>query len=168
MTSLSPIPTYEDLKIKIHESSLVSPSQKTPRKSIYLSNIDQILNYNIPTAHFFKKNPDFPHENVAKKLKIALQKVLVPYDFMAGRIELNLETGRLEVDCNGAGVGFVVASSEFSLEEMGDFLVHPNLGYRQLAVEKLENLGHDVDQPLCVFQVCVCFNLFYVSILFSC
>ncbi|XP_047956554.1 fatty alcohol:caffeoyl-CoA acyltransferase-like [Salvia hispanica] len=153
MTSLSPIPTYEDLKIKIHESSLVSPSQKTPRKSIYLSNIDQILNYNIPTAHFFKKNPDFPHENVAKKLKIALQKVLVPYDFMAGRIELNLETGRLEVDCNGAGVGFVVASSEFSLEEMGDFLVHPNLGYRQLAVEKLENLGHDVDQPLCVFQI---------------
>lgn len=150
MTSLSPIPTYEDLKIKIHESSLVSPSQKTPRKSIYLSNIDQILNYNIPTAHFFKKNPDFSHENVAKKLKIALQKVLVPYAFMAGRLELNLETGRLEVDCNGAGVGLVLASSEFSLEEMGDFLIHPNLGYRQLAVE---NLGHDVDQPLCVFQV---------------
>ncbi|XP_057781317.1 acyltransferase GLAUCE-like [Salvia miltiorrhiza] len=153
MTSLSPIPSFDDLKITFQEYSLVSPShEKTQPKSIFLSNIDQILDYNIPTAHFFKRNPDFPPQIVAEKLKIALRRVLVPYDFMAGRLELNPQTGRLEIDCNGAGAGFVVASSEISLDEMGDCLIHPNLGYRKLAVEKLENLAHD-DKPLCVFQI---------------
>lgn len=153
MTALSPIPTFKDLKIKFLDSSLVSPPQEIPKKSIFLSNIDQILNYNIPTAHFFKKNQDFPPENVVKRLKMALEKVLVHYDFMAGRLKLNDKTGRLEMDCNGAGAGFVVASSEHSLDEIGSYLVYPNLGYRQLAVQKLENLAPEVDQPLCFLQV---------------
>lgn len=153
MAALSPIPALDDLKITFQESSLVFPSQETQKKSIFLSNIDQILNYNIPTAHFFRPNPDFPPQNVAKLLRIALQRVLVSYEFMAGRLKLNQENGRLEINCNEAGAGFVVASSEFSVDEIGEFLVHPNLGYRQLAIEKIENLGPEVDQPLCVFQV---------------
>ncbi|KAH6821248.1 HXXXD-type acyl-transferase family protein [Perilla frutescens var. hirtella] len=153
MAAQSPVPTFDDLKITYHESSLVIPSQEIEEKSIFLSNIDQILNYSIPTAHFFKPNPDFPSENVAKRLKMALEKVLVHYDFMAGRLKLNSKTGRLEMDCNGAGAGFVVASSEFSLDEIGSSLVYPNLGYRQLAAQKLENLAPQVDQPLCFFQV---------------
>lgn len=72
---------------------------------------------------------------------------------MAGRLKLNEKMGRLEMDCNGAGAGFVVASSELSLDEIGSNLVYPNLGYRQLAVQKLENLAPEVDQPLCFFQV---------------
>lgn len=153
MTALSPIPAFEDLKITFQEQSLVFPSQETQKKSIFLSNIDQILNYNIPTAHFFKPNPDFPPENVAEKLRVALERVLVSYEFMAGRLKLNQENSRLEIDCNEAGAGFVVASSEFSLDEIMEFLVHPNLGYRQLAIEKIESLGPGFDQPLCVFQV---------------
>ncbi|EYU34266.1 hypothetical protein MIMGU_mgv1a023386mg, partial [Erythranthe guttata] len=129
-------------------------SFQTPKKSIFLSNIDQILNYDIPTAHFFKANPDFPPETVAERLRTALEKVLVPYDFMAGRLKLNRELGRLEIDCNAAGAGFVVAKSDVSLDEIGgENLVCPNLGYRQLAVQRLDSLPPDVDQPLCVFQV---------------
>lgn len=153
MASLSPIPHLDDLQITFKSSSLIFPSQETHRESIFLANMDQIPNYNIPTAHFFKPNPDFHPENVAKTLKIALEKVLVPYDFMAGRLKLNHKIGCLELDCNAAGAGFVVASSELSLDEIGGYLVHPNLGYRQLAVEKLDNLPAEVDQPLCVFQV---------------
>ncbi|KAG8371809.1 hypothetical protein BUALT_Bualt12G0001800 [Buddleja alternifolia] len=133
MASVIPIPAMQDLKVTLQESVLVFPSQQTEKKALFLSNIDQILNYNIPTAHFFKASPDFPPEIVAKRLKIALEKVLVPYDFMAGRFKLNHESGRLEIDCNAAGAGFVVASSEYSLDELGDF-VYPNLGFRQLAV----------------------------------
>ncbi|XP_057781283.1 acyltransferase GLAUCE-like [Salvia miltiorrhiza] len=153
MAALSPFPTFNDLKITFHHSSLVFPSQEIPQKSVFLSNIDQILNYNIPTAHFFKPNPDFPFENVVKRLKMALEKVLVHYDFMAGRLKLNSQTGRLEMDCNGAGVGFVVASSEYSLEEIGSYLVYPNIGYGQLVAQRLENLAPEVEQPLCFFQI---------------
>ncbi|KAL8482691.1 hypothetical protein ACS0TY_025649 [Phlomoides rotata] len=152
MAALSPIPTFNDLKIKFQHSSLVFPSQETRKQSIFLSNIDQLPNYNIPTAHFFKRNPNFPPKNVSERLKMALEKVLVPYDFMAGRLKLNHKTGRLEIDCNADGAGFVVALSEFSLDEIGNCLVYPNLGYRQLASEKLDNLEAGDDQPLCVFQ----------------
>ncbi|XP_012829363.1 PREDICTED: omega-hydroxypalmitate O-feruloyl transferase-like [Erythranthe guttata] len=54
MAALSAVPSMEDLKIKFQESSLIFPYKETPKKSIFLSNIDQILNYDIPTAHFFK------------------------------------------------------------------------------------------------------------------
>ncbi|KAK6156447.1 hypothetical protein DH2020_010695 [Rehmannia glutinosa] len=45
--------------------------------------------------------------------------------------------------------GFVVATTEFSLDEIGD-LVYPNPGFMQLIVQGLEKFD---DQPLCVFQV---------------
>ncbi|EYU34269.1 hypothetical protein ABFS82_07G107800 [Erythranthe guttata] len=154
MAALSPVPSMEDLKVMFQESSLIFPYKETPKKSIFLSNMDQILNYDIPTAHFFGPNPDFPPETVAERLRTALEKVLVPYDFMAGRLKQNRELGRLEINCNAAGAGFVVAKSDVSLDEIGnENLVCPNLGYRQLAVQRLDSLPPEVDQPLCVFQV---------------
>lgn len=155
MAIISPNPAMRDLKVTFQESTLVFPAQEsTEKKSIFLSSIDQILNYNIPTANFFSANPKFPPESVAKRLKTALEKVLVFFDFMAGRLKLNQESGRLEIECNSAGAGFVVASSEYSLEEIGD-LGCPNLGFQQLAVHSLKNLvpSSADDQPLCIFQV---------------
>ncbi|KAL0334253.1 UNVERIFIED_CONTAM: Omega-hydroxypalmitate O-feruloyl transferase [Sesamum angustifolium] len=69
---------------------------------------------------------------------------------MAGRLKWNHHTARLDIHCNSAGAGFVVASSAFCLDEIGD-LDCPNPGFRQLAVETLDYL--DEDQLLCVFQV---------------
>ncbi|KAG8388595.1 hypothetical protein BUALT_Bualt02G0141900 [Buddleja alternifolia] len=152
MATLSPVPAMQDLKTTFKECILIFPSQATEKKSIFLSNMDQILNYNIPTVHFFSPNPDFPSQNVSKILKMALEKVLVAYDFMAGRLKLNHKTGCLEIDCNRAGAGFVVASCEFTFDEIRDFLVYPNLGFQQLAVQILHHLGPEDDQPLCIFQ----------------
>ncbi|KAL0399862.1 UNVERIFIED_CONTAM: Shikimate O-hydroxycinnamoyltransferase [Sesamum radiatum] len=152
MAFILPTPPVQDLKLKLQKSTLVSPAKQTENKAFFLSNIDQILNFNVSTVHFFKANSDFPPETVAKRLKMALERVLVPYDFLAGRFKLNPQSDRLEIDCNSAGVGFVVASSECSLDDLGDF-VCPNLGFRQLAVQTLDNLRPEVDQPLCVFQV---------------
>ncbi|KAH6757296.1 hypothetical protein C2S52_023502 [Perilla frutescens var. hirtella] len=141
----------QDLKLTFHESSLIFPLQPTQKRSFYLSNIDRMLNYSIPTVYFFAASPDFPPPLAAEKLKLAAQRVLVPYDYMAGRLNLNADSGRLEIDCNSAGAGFVVAFSDFSLHQLGD-LVRPNLGFRRLAVQTLDNVDND-NQPLFILQI---------------
>lgn len=143
----------QDFKVTIHQSSLVTPSQKSERNSMFfLSNIDQVLNFDVQTVHFFPAHKDFPPQTVAEKLRETLGEMLVdPYNFLAGRLKLNAKTGRLEIDCNDSGVGFVVASSEFTLDEIGD-LVYPNPGFAQLVTITLDTLKPE-EQPLGIFQV---------------
>lgn len=136
----------QDLKVKIQHKCLVYPAKTSERTSMFLSNIDQVLNFNVETVHFFQQNKHFPPHVVVEKLKTALANVLVTYDFLAGRLKSDPKTGRLEIDCNGDGVGFVVASSESSLDEIGD-LVYPNPGFKDLIVKSFD------DQPLCTIQV---------------
>ncbi|XVE90689.1 hypothetical protein DITRI_Ditri20bG0097000 [Diplodiscus trichospermus] len=141
----------QDLKISIQNVSLVFPPQQTERKSMFLSNIDKVLNFPVETVHFFPSHKDFPPRLVAEKLKTALAKLLVPYDFLAGRLRTNPETGRLEIDCNSAGIGFAEATSEYTLDSIGD-LVYPNPAFGQLIYKTMDNLEQD-DQPLCIVQV---------------
>ncbi|KAI3807884.1 hypothetical protein L1987_23820 [Smallanthus sonchifolius] len=141
----------QDLKVIIHDTFTVFPPQETEKRSMFLSNIDQVLNFNVETVHFFVANPEFPPELVAEKLKSALSKALVPYDFLAGRLRLNPESQRFEFDCNGAGAQFVVGSSEFELGEIGD-LVYPNPGFRQLVQKSYDDVDMH-DRPLCILQL---------------
>ncbi|EEF47341.1 fatty alcohol:caffeoyl-CoA acyltransferase [Ricinus communis] len=146
-----PPPLLQDLKVTIKDTSLVFPPQDTGRRTMFLSNIDQVLNFDVQTLHFFASHEDFPSHVVAEKLKTSFEKLLLPYDFLAGRLKMNTEAGRFEFDCNGAGAGFVVASSERRLEEVGD-LVYPNPAFDQLIVKSLDILEKE-DQPLCIIQV---------------
>lgn len=95
---------------------------------------------------------------------MALEKVLVPYDFAAGRLKMGPESGRLEIDCNSAGAGFVVASSEFLLSDLGD-LNFSNPGFRQLSMYD-EFWPGDID-PLIVLQV-TCLKSTYMMFSDSC
>ncbi|KAF5805403.1 putative omega-hydroxypalmitate O-feruloyl transferase [Helianthus annuus] len=140
-----------DLKVIIHETVTILPPQQTEKRSMFLSNIDQVLNFNVETVHFFVAHPEFPPESVAEKLKSALSKALVPYDFLAGRLRLNPESQRFEFDCNGAGAQFVVGSSEFELGEIGD-LVYPNPGFRQLVQKSYDDVAMH-DRPVCILQL---------------
>lgn len=142
-------PSIQDLKVAIQDSTLIYPSQEPQEKSFFLSNIDQVLNFHVQTLHFFPANPDFPPEVAATRLKNALQKVMAAYDFLAGRLKQNEETGRLEVECKAAGAGFVVATTEYSMDEIGD-LIYPNPGFMQLILQGLTAFD---DHPLCVLQV---------------
>ncbi|XP_073315975.1 acyltransferase GLAUCE-like [Primulina huaijiensis] len=146
-------PSIQDLNVKIHHSTLLLPPiQESEHESIFLSNIDKVLNFTVQTVHFFPANPDFPPKVVAARLKNAIQKLMQdPYDFLAGKLNLNRETGRLEIECNGCGVGFVEASTEYMLEEVVD-LVYPNPAYRELIMQSWDN-NENRDQPLCIFQV---------------
>ncbi|XP_016507341.1 acyltransferase GLAUCE-like [Nicotiana tabacum] len=143
--------TIQELKVTIQDTSLVFPSEETQKKPMFLSNIDQVLNFDVQTLHFFPANSEFPPEIVKEKLRNALSKVLVPYDFLAGRLKMNHQIGRLEIDCNAEGAVFVVASSELTLKEIGD-LVYPNPGFRQLITQSIDLLEKD-DKPLCIIQV---------------
>ncbi|GAB4855898.1 hypothetical protein Ancab_024537 [Ancistrocladus abbreviatus] len=146
-----PFPLIHDLKVTIENSTLIFSPQESERKSVFLSNIDQVLNFDVQTIHFFEANPDFPPETAAQKIKGALRKLLVPYEFLSGRMKLNPDTGRLEFDCNNAGVGFVTATSECTLDELGD-LVYPNPAFEQLVTQRLESSDRN-DHPLCIVQV---------------
>ncbi|XWS57216.1 hypothetical protein CRYUN_Cryun09bG0155300 [Craigia yunnanensis] len=150
-TICEPPSFLQDLKITIQNASLVFPSKQTEKKSMFLSNIDKALNFPVETVYFFPSHKDFPPHLVAEKLKTTLAKLLVPYDFLAGRLRSNPETGRLEIDCNSAGIGFAVATSDYTLDGIGD-LVYPNPAFGQLIYKSMDNLEQD-DQPLCIVQV---------------
>lgn len=150
--SQEPPPLIEDLKVTLNKTCLVFPLQETERKIMSLSSIDQVLQFNVETVHFFSAHPDFPPEKAAEKLRAALEKILVPYDYLAGRLRLNPKRAdRLEINCNRAGAGFIMASSEFPLSQIGEF-VYPHPAYRQLIVRDSFSMVLE-DMPLCVLQV---------------
>ncbi|KAG0491994.1 hypothetical protein HPP92_005392 [Vanilla planifolia] len=145
-------PLLQDLQVRILSSSIVHPSKPTEKRILFLSNIDQVLNFSVETVHFFVARAGYSAETVADTLRSALDRVLVPYDFLAGRLSVNHE-GRLEIDCNSAGVGFVVAESGLELADLGE-LEYPNPAFRQLAAAGIPAEGVKMeDQPLCSFQV---------------
>nr|GMC70745.1 omega-hydroxypalmitate O-feruloyl transferase [Ipomoea batatas]GMC77173.1 omega-hydroxypalmitate O-feruloyl transferase [Ipomoea batatas] len=150
---LKPETMHEDLKVTILDSGLIFPSQETTKRTMFLSNIDKVLNFDVQTVHFFPACPGFPPEIVAGKIKNALRRLLVTntYDFLAGRLTKNKESERVEIECNAAGLGFAVASSEFALEDIGD-LVYPNPAFRQLVTMSFDFVAKE-DQPLCFVQV---------------
>ena len=140
----------KDLKMTIKSYKLVQPLETHERRSMFLSNIDQVLNFNVERIHFFDANLDFNIECVANQLEFAFRTLLSSYDFMAGRLRFNTHEKRLEIDCNAAGAVFVVAESELTMAEIGD-LEYPNLAFAQLLV-KIECTEIE-DKPLCAIQV---------------
>ncbi|CAN6843127.1 unnamed protein product [Brassica oleracea] len=142
----------QDLKVTIKESYLIFPSEETlthESKSMFLSNVDQVLNFDVQTVHFFRPNKDYPPEIVSEMLRKTLVRAMDVYEFLAGRLRLNPSSGRLNIDCNETG--FVTAESEYTLEELGD-LVYPNPAFAELVTSQLQSLPKD-DQPLFAFQV---------------
>ncbi|CAF1786821.1 unnamed protein product [Brassica oleracea var. botrytis] len=76
-----------DLKVTVKESSRFFPSEETlthERKSMFLSNVDQVLNIDVQTVHFFQQNKEYPPEVVAEKVKKALVRAMDVYEFLAG------------------------------------------------------------------------------------
>ncbi|KAI3459279.1 hypothetical protein Pfo_015942 [Paulownia fortunei] len=120
--------TDQDL-LKEKPVLLFSPSNPMPIETIFLSNIDQAVTFPVETVFFYEVPPNRASSStadIAEKLKKAVEEVLlVPYYFMAGRLNFNGETKRLELICSNAGALFVSAKSRFSLEDLGN-LSQPN------------------------------------------
>lgn len=110
--------------------TLFSPNNPTPVETIFLSNIDQAVAFPVETVFFFEVPPNRSSSStlgIAELVKKSLAEVLlVPYYFMAGRLNFNHETKRLELLCNNAGVLFVSAAAPgLALKDLGNLSV-PN------------------------------------------
>ncbi|MQL80813.1 hypothetical protein Taro_013265 [Colocasia esculenta] len=144
-------PLLQDLRVTLLRSSIVRPPREPERRFMFLSNIDQFLDFNVDTVQFFHANSEFTPAAVAEKLETALGELLGPYDFLAGRLKWDNSEGRWGVDCNGAGVGFALAASEVTLAGLGD-LEQPNPAFQQLVARRVDAMDPD-DRPLFVLQV---------------
>uniref|UniRef100_A0A6N2LAK8 Shikimate O-hydroxycinnamoyltransferase n=1 Tax=Salix viminalis TaxID=40686 RepID=A0A6N2LAK8_SALVM len=141
----------DTMKINTKESIIVRPSQEDiPQQRLWLSNMDLLHpRYYLPTVYLYKPNgsSDFFEAEV---LKEALRKVLVPFYPVAGRLARD-ENGRIEINCNGEGVLFVVADTESTTEELGEFM--PSMKFRQLIPTVDTNLEDISRNPLLLLQV---------------
>lgn len=143
------------MKISVKESTMVRPAEETPRIRLWNSNVDLVVpNFHTPSVYFYRPNgaDDFFE---SKALKDGLSRALVPFYPMAGRLTRD-EDGRIEIDCNGAGVLLVEAESDGFVDDFGDFA--PTLELRQLIPTVDYSQGIE-SYPLLVLQVCCWFTI---------
>ncbi|XP_073011395.1 putrescine hydroxycinnamoyltransferase 1-like [Typha latifolia] len=134
------------MEVKVLESSLVVPSEETPKHALWLSNLDLLVaRSHTPTVYFYKPNGD-PTFFSPETMKASLAKTLVYFYPLAGRLALD-RTGRVEIQCTGEGVLFVVARSEATVEDLGEFV--PSTETRMTFVPSVE-AGNPI---LAMFQV---------------
>ncbi|KAJ8750663.1 hypothetical protein K2173_015844 [Erythroxylum novogranatense] len=109
------------MKIVIKESTLVCPSEQTPRRRLWLSAVDLLFTNRgyIPTLFFYKFNgsPNFFDPRV---LKESLSRVLVPFYPVAGRLARD-GNNRIEIDCNGQGVSYAEAVADSAMPDIDNF-----------------------------------------------
>lgn len=112
--------------VEIVESSMVLPSEETPKHAIWATNLDLVVMQDLVcTVYIFRPNGDQDFFSV-EVLKAALSKALVPFYPLAGRLGVDRD-GRPEVQCTGEGVVFVVARSDSTVDDFGDLSPSPEL-----------------------------------------
>ncbi|XVF65889.1 hypothetical protein PTKIN_Ptkin09bG0287300 [Pterospermum kingtungense] len=110
------------MEITLKETTIVRPAQETPKGSLWLSNLDLVMNrYHVPTVYYYKPINGCSNFFDREKLKEALSKILVPFYPIAGRLGFD-ENGRLEIVCNAQGVLFIEAETSSAVDQfVGDF-----------------------------------------------
>ncbi|KAK7395446.1 hypothetical protein VNO78_16004 [Psophocarpus tetragonolobus] len=145
------------IPIELVEKVVIVPEQPTPRKRMFLSNIDLSLVVYQDSASFFDPpSTQMSFNEICGKLYNAISKMLVHYDFMAGRLVPSLEeTHRFEIDCNGAGLVVAAARTDRKLSEFG-VISAPNPELRELVVFLHEGVDQETelkDKPLASLQL---------------
>lgn len=140
----------KDLSVKVEAPFAVYPSKPKATRCMFMSNIDQTLVAPVGTLSFFMPC-SLSFQEVVKTYTESLSELLDSYDFMAGRLKFNEGEDRLEIDCNGAGALFAVASADLTLEELGDIYT-PNLAFKQFVLHNSVAFSHGSDLPLFTLQ----------------
>lgn len=108
--------------LTIISSELVIPCEVTPRKPLWLSNLD-LAGRKAHTAmvYFYRPNDSTRKDFFSvESMRSSLAKALVPFYPLAGRLGEDSE-GRTEINCNGEGALFIVARSNAMLDDFGNF-----------------------------------------------
>ncbi|KAI4356380.1 hypothetical protein L6164_000407 [Bauhinia variegata] len=143
--------------IELVEKVVITPENPTPKRRMFLSNIDLSLVVYLDTASFFDPpSTAMSFSEICEKFYSALSKLFVHYDFMAGRLAPSLqENDRFEIDCNGAGVVVAAARTGRRLSEFG-LVSAPNPELRELVAFLHEDDEEELDlkdKPLVSFQL---------------
>ncbi|PRQ50389.1 putative shikimate O-hydroxycinnamoyltransferase [Rosa chinensis] len=142
------------INLSVRESTFVKPSEETPRRALWISNLDAVvLNTHMGSVYFYRRKAGTPSNFFDPEvLKEALSKALVSFYPMAGRLKMNIHEGRsrVEIDCNGEGVLFVVAETSSVVDDFGDFA--PTLEFRRL-IPAVDYSAGISSYPLLVLQV---------------
>ncbi|CAL5370299.1 unnamed protein product [Camellia sinensis] len=107
-----------ELNVKQGQPTLVPPAEETKKGLYFLSNLDQNIAVIVRTIYCFKSE-EKGNEKPGKVIREALEKVLVHYYPLAGRLTISPE-GKLVVDCTEEGAVFVEAEADCKIEEIGD------------------------------------------------
>ncbi|GLJ21960.1 hypothetical protein SUGI_0411290 [Cryptomeria japonica] len=151
-TVLSPPNIPFDAQVRVEETVTVYPAHPTERRRMFLSNLDQQVVFTMETVHFFAPNPAITSSEATQMIKDALSKLLVTYDFVAGRLEFDAHDKRLQIDCCGAGALFASASIDLSLSQLHD-IAYPNPFFKNLVLQQCHQIRNLPDLPLCFLQV---------------
>ena len=140
------------IDVKVKERTLVKPAEKTPRQSLWLSDLDLLYDEGRAACLFCYKSNGASDFFDSAVLKEALAKVLVPYYPIAGRLRHG-DDGRLEINCNEEGVLFIVAETNSVMDDFGDFMTSPDL--LKLNPPKPDYSAGISSFPLLVLQVSI-------------
>ncbi|CAM8968784.1 unnamed protein product [Rhodiola kirilowii] len=138
------------LNVQHGEPCLVFPAEKTKEELYYLSNLDQNLALMVRTIYCYKATSFQKNESAAELIRKSLEKVLVPYYPLAGRLTICSDC-KLAVKCN-EGVLFVEAEANCPLEELGDITAPDALVLNKL-VPDVHASTSVLQRPLLMTQV---------------
>ncbi|KVH57169.1 spermidine hydroxycinnamoyl transferase-like [Cynara cardunculus var. scolymus] len=138
------------MRVTIKPSSMVKPAEPTWSGRLALSELDQTgMTTHVPTIYFYTQ-PSDDWNTVLQTLITSLTTTLVHFYPLAGRLS-SIAGGRLELDCNSAGVQLTEAYADIKLVDLDDLLespminkLIPSVDYRQTPLE---------DTPLLLLQV---------------
>ncbi|VAI41464.1 unnamed protein product [Triticum turgidum subsp. durum] len=126
-------------EVQVVESSFVTPAADTPSRALPLSPFDLMLANRgyTPLVHFYRR-PETACDDFfdVTRLKTALGKALVPFYPLAGRLRAGADS-RLQIDCNGKGMLFLVAQCRLTMDDFNDF--KPSSKQRRLFVPHVDN-----------------------------
>ncbi|XP_037449716.1 hydroxycinnamoyltransferase 4-like [Triticum dicoccoides] len=139
-------------EVRVVESCFVTPAADTPSRALRLSPLDLMLVHGgyTPVVHFYR--PRTGDETTSgdffdvTRLKTALSMALVPFYPLAGRFKEGVD-GRMEIDCNGKGMLFLVAHSRLAVDDFSNF--EPSPKQRRLFVPHIDGSAG----LLCAIQV---------------
>ncbi|KAL2904153.1 Anthranilate N-benzoyltransferase protein 2 [Bienertia sinuspersici] len=119
----------------VKESTMICPSEETPKGSLWLSSLDLITRSPYTHTHvlFVYEPPTTDKTSTisffdTNLIKETLSKTLVDFYPMAGRLTTNSkDDNRIEIDCNAKGAMFFESETTHSLTDFGEFKPTPEL-----------------------------------------
>ncbi|KAL6011285.1 hypothetical protein ACLOJK_001730 [Asimina triloba] len=149
-------------EVTLVEKVVVTPATATPttpRRRLFLSNVDLTLVAYLESVTFFEPSlTTLSLSDAFSNLCHALSRLLVPYNFVAGRLQYSAddeESGgrrRLEIDCNDKGAVVVAATTNSEMGLLGH-LRAPKPTYVELVkLVREEDEQELCDKPLMSFQ----------------